>query len=1053
MDQPDARDIRGRDASSAPEALYPAREAANASITFRIRGVPLNWDSERLQSFLLERENWAGLTVRSLARETTGRSGTGTVTFQTSPPQLQELETGGSYRIQLPPGDQPSRKQYLVVDKDFYGITTLYSPPTEDHKIDIVSISGIGGHAFGSFKERGEDHMWLRDSLPFDLIWEDTGRPMARSIIYGYESTVAKSDNIQNLEDLATSFHASMRALGRGAIARPIILVAHSLGGLIVKQMLVALSLSKSVGDKKLLQRVYGIAFFGVPHHGMDISSLIPMVGDSPNRFLLESMNNINSQILDTQRRQFHTALGQEGDSEIVCFYETLKSPTAKKDQNGDWKMTGPLSVLVTRASATHCRAWEDGPEHICAVARTHSNMVKFGPEDHEYDKVCEKLDELARQALLACQNHDKPSNAECETAILNGRAALTQPDCFDTRQPLFLVPPQQRKRFTGRLEVIQKLTQMLFAEDNCHRVAVHGLGGIGKTQVALRVAFWTKENMPEHSVLWISADSNNSFEQACHEIIKAAGFQPSNNENPKASVKTYLGSKDAGKWLLIIDGADDKAILGSKERPDSIYNYLPQSETGRILFTTRSRGVAFKVADADVLNLPEMTQQEGIDLLEKSLVQKGQLENQDIVSELLEELTCLPLAIAQVAEHLNKNEESIEDYLHTYRKTDGDKIKLLSSSYRDRTGSRGSQNDVATTWLRSFDHVCKTDPVAMEILSFVAYIEPKAIPRSILPPLGSRQSIGHAIRTLSGVGFLTERGNKVFDMHSLVHLMTRRWAENHKGASMRKVVVHLSNVFLTEWENNRLRREWLPHALRVLRENEEAEKYKDEYFILGKEIGSCLLLDGRSGEAVKLLQRMGATQALAEDPPKQLSLRQHLARAYLKNNQVEEAVKLLQVVVSIRSQALAEDHPDRLSSQHELAGAYLKNDQVEEAVELLLMVVSIESRTLAEDDPDRLISQHELARAYLHNNQIEKALKLLQTVVTIRTRAIAEGDPNRLSSERVLAKLYLVSGQIEEAVKLMEHVVTVQNRVLPENHPNRVSSQEWLEHMYSVRG
>lgn len=95
--------------------------------------------------------------------------------------------------------------------------------------------------------------------------------------------------------------------------------------------MLVALSMSKYDRDIKLLQRVYGIAFFGVPHDGMDTSSLIPMVGDSPNRFLLESINNINSQILNTQRRQFHMALGQEGDSEIVCFYETLKSPTAKK--------------------------------------------------------------------------------------------------------------------------------------------------------------------------------------------------------------------------------------------------------------------------------------------------------------------------------------------------------------------------------------------------------------------------------------------------------------------------------------------------------------------------------------------------------------------------------------------------------------------------------------------------------------------------------------------------------------------------------------------------
>lgn len=44
--------------------------------------------------------------------------------------------------------------------------------------------------------------------------------------------------------------------------------------------------------------------------------------------------------------------------------------------------MIGPTTILVTRSSATHCRPWEDGSEHICAIARTHSDMVKFGPHD-----------------------------------------------------------------------------------------------------------------------------------------------------------------------------------------------------------------------------------------------------------------------------------------------------------------------------------------------------------------------------------------------------------------------------------------------------------------------------------------------------------------------------------------------------------------------------------------------------------------------------------------------------------------------------------------------
>lgn len=79
--------------------------------------------------------------------------------------------------------------------------------------------------------------MWLRDALPHDLTWEDSGHPMARVMTYGYESAVAQSKSIQNLEDLATSFHNSLLELPQSRTNKPIILVAHSLGGLILKQV------------------------------------------------------------------------------------------------------------------------------------------------------------------------------------------------------------------------------------------------------------------------------------------------------------------------------------------------------------------------------------------------------------------------------------------------------------------------------------------------------------------------------------------------------------------------------------------------------------------------------------------------------------------------------------------------------------------------------------------------------------------------------------------------------------------------------------------------
>ena len=176
---------------------------------------------------------------------------------------------------------------------------------------------------------------------------------------------------------------------------------------------MMALAKSKEEDDRQLAKAVYGIVFFGVPHDGMDISSLIPMVGDGPNRPLVESLSRINSQILSIQQQEFHTALGGEGESEVVCFYETVESPTAAQGTDGKWSMTGPPATLVTKSSATHCRPWENGPEHVCAVARTHSDMVKFRPQDHEYDKVRERLRGLALRASAA-QRRIQGSNAKC---------------------------------------------------------------------------------------------------------------------------------------------------------------------------------------------------------------------------------------------------------------------------------------------------------------------------------------------------------------------------------------------------------------------------------------------------------------------------------------------------------------------------------------------------------------------------------------------------------------------------------------------------------------
>ncbi len=64
--------------------------------------------------------------------------------------------------------------------------------------------------------------------------------------------------------------------------------------------------------------------------------------------------------------------------------------------------MEGPERVLVTKLSATHCRDWENGSENICAINRSHSDMVKFAPQDQDYENALERIGRLARRSLTA---------------------------------------------------------------------------------------------------------------------------------------------------------------------------------------------------------------------------------------------------------------------------------------------------------------------------------------------------------------------------------------------------------------------------------------------------------------------------------------------------------------------------------------------------------------------------------------------------------------------------------------------------------------------------
>jgi hypothetical protein len=372
-------------------------------------------------------------------------------------------------------------------------------------------------------------------------------------------------------------------------------------------------------------------------------------------------------------------------------------------------------------------------------------------------------------------------------------------------------------------------------------------------------------------------------------------------------------------------------------------------------------------------------------DFLFKSLVRKELLADQAMTDRLLDELTCLPLAIAQAAAYLNMNQTTIPRYLWLLHNTEQDLVGLMSEDFRDDTRYKGSANAIATTWVVSFSRLRERDVVAADLLRFMSCVEWKAVPRSLLPSVQSEVRMEKAIGTLCGYSFLARRdsdnsatsgGSKqggdadqaveaveLYDIHRLVHLATRVWVREYDDAKKvaEDAVRHVADVFPSDDHKNRaLWRAYLPHALRLLEGSQagSAEELSELCLLVGR----CLRVDGRIREAVVWLERSCQQRSQRSEDDSDRLLSQHeLAMAYRADGQVKKAVALLEAVVEAE-ETLAADHPDRLASQHELAGAYQADWQVKRAIQLLEDVVAVEAISLRDDHPSRLASVEALA-------------------------------------------------------------------------------------------
>ena len=185
---------------------------------FRVRGLPSSLSSEGV-SGIIERSlhissEGSGLSIGSLAEDFYHPSEqVATLSFLRSPPKafFTNAAAANEWTVDLigeAYDSTISRSRTLRFDTHFRGVTALSNPHSQEEAVDCVVVCGLGGHAFGSFKEKGASYMWLRDTLPRDF-------PNLRILLYGYESGLDGSESHLNISGIAETFIGHLRGLRR----------------------------------------------------------------------------------------------------------------------------------------------------------------------------------------------------------------------------------------------------------------------------------------------------------------------------------------------------------------------------------------------------------------------------------------------------------------------------------------------------------------------------------------------------------------------------------------------------------------------------------------------------------------------------------------------------------------------------------------------------------------------------------------------------------------------------------------------------------------------
>ncbi|MDQ2902131.1 MAG: tetratricopeptide repeat protein [Chloroflexota bacterium] len=627
---------------------------------------------------------------------------------------------------------------------------------------------------------------------------------------------------------------------------------------------------------------------------------------------------------------------------------------------------------------------------------------------------------------------------------------------------PIWSVPYRRNPFFTGREEILSHLYTVLRTRKTAaltQAQAISGLGGIGKTQIAVEYTYRYHEHY--QAIFWITASTRDVL-SADFVTLAALLDLPEQQEKDQdivvRAVRRWLSTHT--HWLLVLDNVDDLEMIS---------DFLPMHAAGDVLLTTRLQALG---TVAQHIEVEKMELDEGIMfLLRRSKVLAPDIpldqvlkENQLQAAEIVAALDGLPLALDQAGAYIEETRCGLSQYLTLY----GTRRKELL--LRRGKFPIDHPDSVATTWSLSFQQVEQESQVAADLLRLLVFLNPEAIPEEIMT-LGAAELgpvLGVAVKDplqLNTIIELLLRYSlirrtpevKSLSIHRLVQAVLkdgmardtqRIWAER----AIRAVNRAFPDVELHTWE--RCQR-CLAHVQMGAMFSKEYELIFPEAGRLFNEAASYLVAHARYEQAEILLLRALAVrqQVLDANHPDLAHTLNDLGALYFNQGKYQEAESLLQEALTIRQQVQGLEHPDVAQTLHNLASLYRGQGAYIKAEPFYLRALHIRE-AIAGIDPSLVAqSYYGLAKLYHSQEKYQQAEKLCNQALRIQEQHLGDAHPMIASTLNMLAKIYQGQKKLDQAKEMNMRALRIREDTSGADHPHVATIINSLVEIYHAEG